>query len=213
MKLIAFGDSFTYGLVKKPYRLSEKDSKQQSFIKQLEKNISIFDKSINFAECGASNLQIASILYREIKKLDTKDCFVFVGWTVFSRNQYWNNKYKEYRTYDTNKHSELIEKLYLDTEYSVLAVENLLNKLKIPFCMIQAFHDHGDEDFTLIDKSYNIKNWINWSKPNNTLFDICAKRYLSNENYSDSKIYHKNRDFRNEFIAEYRHPSKKDMLK
>ena len=212
MKLLAFGDSFTYGLVKEPYRLSEKDSKQQSFVKNLEKNISVFKKSNNFAECGASNLQIASTVYREIKKQKDKNCFVFVGWTTFTRNAHWMNKFEQYRTYDGNKHQDNIEKLYFDTEYSVLSVENLLTKLDIPFCMIQAFHDHADEDF-LIDKTYQIKNWINWSRPNNTLFDICAERYLSDKHYDDSKIYHAHRDFKNQFIAECRHPSEQGHIK
>jgi hypothetical protein len=192
--------------------LTKEQSNQQSFIKKLEENISVFSSSINFAECGASNIQIASTLYREIKRLDTKDCFIFVGWTTFGRNAHWHNEFQQYRTYPENKHKDSIEKLFFDTESSILFVENLLSKLGIPYCMIQAFHDHADDDF-LVGKRHFIKNWINWNKPNNTLFDICAERYLSNEVYADSKIYHRDRNFKNRFIAECRHPSREGHIK
>lgn len=215
MKLIAFGDSFTHGLIKKPNRLTKEQSNQQSFIKNLEKNMPEFDKSKNCADCGASNLQIASTVYRELKKKslpDLRNCFVFVGWTTFTRNSEWHNDFEQYRTYPKNKHKDSVEKLILDTESSMLFVENLLKKLEIPYCMIQAFHNHLEEKDFLVGQEQRIKNWINWSRPNNTLFDICAKRYLSDKKFADSTVYHAIRDTDTDLIAECKHPSKKGHI-
>lgn len=206
MKLIAFGDSFTYGLIKEPVRLAEKQCHLNSFINHLANMIPEFNGSWdNYAQCGSSNKAIASVLYNTLPKIDLKNSFIFIGWSTHTRNTEWSREFKQYRTRVWERH-DTMDRLLFDTESSILFVENLLTKLNVPYCMVQAFHDHTEDNF-LIKKDYEYKNWINWNKPNNTLFDICTNRYLSKKKFSDNKIYFRDRNVDKKYLAECLHPN------
>jgi hypothetical protein len=215
MKLISFGDSFTMGFAT---GLTHEQSKQISFINQLQ-HYTDFTSFENLAVPGSSNSQIAYAVYNWAKTHDTKDCFVFVGWTTFIRNSNWvNDEYK--RSYSPDKFSFFrrtkIENFYLpdsiqrqifDTERDILATANLLEQLGIPYCMMQSFDDHTLIKECVINKSIPLPNWINWSEKNNTLIDICCGRYLTNVAHQDYGKNHKQFDVGNQFLTPCKHPN------
>jgi hypothetical protein len=221
MKFIAFGDSFTQGF---STGLTEDESKETSFVNQLKNYTTQFTDYVNYAVPGSSNTQIAYQVYNWVKSNDTKDCFVFIGWTTFIRNSTWiNDKYS--RIGNTNKfrffQKTKIEKLYLpdsikrqifDTERDILATSKLLEQLGIPYCMIQGFDDHTLVQECLVGKQLSFPNWINWNRRNNTMIDICYERYLSDTAHNDYGKNHKQFDLSSKYLTECKHPNKEGHL-
>lgn len=217
MKLVAFGDSFVQGFAK---GLDRDQSLEQSFVNRLRDHIDCFTGYDNRAVPGASNTQIAYDIYQWTKQQDIRDCFVFVGWTTFIRESYWEmESYKRKDApYDRTpfswfkKHSiryinEDIRKQIFDTERNIFSTSKILEILGIPHCMIQSFDDHTMMSSSVIGKK-NFNSWIHWGEKNNTLMDICCERYLSSDNHSDYGMNHKEFKVKNRYLTdECLHPN------
>ena len=207
MRIIAFGDSFTMGLITEPERYSIQQSHENSFINRL-KHLLPVDKCINLADPGASNLQILFNLRKWLLNNSYEDTFVFIGWTTFTRESVWDEEQARYITNTKNRTTDIRQTTH-DTECAILSACSMLERLNIKYCMIQAFEDHTrlEKDF-LINKNIEIPGWINWKNNNNTLWDICLERYLEPKKYSDALEYFKRRKVKNtKYLADCLHPS------
>ena len=212
MRIVAFGDSFTNGLIKLPRRFTREESHENSFVNKIYCNSSMFDEYLNLADNGCGNRQIASKIYKTLLAGDiNENDFVFIGWSSLTRNADWND---DYYNVPNNRNIDY-KKLIYDTESSILSTHMLLKIKKIKHCMIQAFHDYSNQtdiDF-LLHKDLNLPCWINFQKRNNTLMDICMLRYLSNENFEDVKNHHKEKYVNHtKYLAECYHPNKNGHL-
>lgn len=205
MKIIAFGDSFTMGLITEPKRLTDIEANENSFVNRLTKILPV-EGYKNYAEPGASNLQIAYNFKNWLLKNRSTNDFVFIGWTTYTRDTAWNNKKLKYETVNKNKNA--VQKISFDTEMAISSTIQLLNQFNIKYSMIQAFQDHtlSQKNF-LLSKTEELPNWINWNKNNNTIWDICKEQYLDDKQYDENKNYFKLRSAKTKYLAPCLHPS------
>lgn len=201
-RIVAFGDSFTYGLIKIPLQRiihTEERIQIKSYGEYIAESFNLeFD---NKGICGAGNPTIANVIYNyEFKPGD----FALISWSGINRPFKWNPKTKKV---DCNTKTNLEESVYMG-EVSVRFIQNFLEDYKIPFLMISAFQDYR----TLkVGKFNNFNdNWIEPSKSNNTLFDIIALTWLDKDPAKYNELTnHTDFDVSNEFIAPCKHPSEK----
>lgn len=203
MKLVAFGDSFTQGLILDMENNFQENTfaHQQSinYITQLSK---YFDDSLkieNYAAPGASNPQIASRVFDFVKRQEClEDTIILVSWTSPHRQFYYStilNQGKDIMDdaviIPEGGPYEMLQDHLIHGVYGLCAVRN------IPLLMTNSFADfqkieHADEYQDLkekikCDKIMNLNYffdeevYIEWSKPNNSLFDICCDLWLSGE--------------------------------
>jgi len=207
MRIVAFGDSFTNGLIKLPKRYTQEESHQNSFVNKMFQSSKIFTDYSNLADNGCGNRQIASKIYKcLLEKKISKNDFVFIGWSSLTRTALWDNEY--YKTPDNNVVD--YKQLIYDTESSILSTHMILKLQGIRHCMIQAFHDYSSQTDIkyLLEKNINFPCWINFQKNNNTLMDICMLRYLSEAKFKDIKNHHKEKYVQHtKYLAECYHPN------
>lgn len=203
MNLVVFGDSFAHGINKEPYRMLNEESNAQSFAQQIVDQSNVFSECINNGKSGNSNGCIAHDVYQYTLENNTSNCFFLICWTTPLRRHRWNGK-----TYvpcnaqiaEYTNHSRIYETLR-----DIALVANFLQHNNIPYLMTQAFDDL--KKYTH-DKTIMIPNWIEYPAPNNTLFDICAKRWLSDVEHNDYKKNHATFDVETEYLAGCKHPNK-----
>lgn len=203
MDLVVFGDSFAHGLNKTPYRFSDRESNRQSFPQQIVDQSDVFSACVNKGLPGHSNGCIAHDVYQYVIEKNTSDCFFLVCWTTFMRRHHWDgNTYVPCRKDPPHftDHGRIYETLR-----DIAFVTNLLQHNNIPYLMTQAFDDL--KKYTH-DKTIMIPNWIEYPAPNNTLFDICAKRWLSDVEHNDYKKNHAAFDVVTKYLAGCKHPNK-----
>ena len=199
-RIVGFGDSFTYGLIKVPLQRiihTEERIQVKSFGEYIAHDLDF--EFENKGICGAGNPTIANVIYNyEFKPGD----FALISWSGINRPFKWNLNTK---TVDWNAKTNLEESLYMG-EVSVRFIQNFLEDYKIPFLMISSFQDYKTLKSTKFN-NFN-SNWIEPFKFNNTLFDIVALRWLDKEPAKYKKVdNHTNFDVKNKFIAPCKHPS------
>lgn len=202
-RIVAFGDSFTYGLVKLPVereKFLEERRQVTSFGEYIASGLR--KKFENTGICGAGNPTIANTVYNfEFKPGD----FALISWSAVNRPFKWN---RSKRSVDWQATSyDQYENIYM-SEVSIRFIENYLQDYGVPYIMISAFQDYKTFDSGKFNNFS--ENWIEPTKFNNTLFDIVALRWLN----SKSIKYKPNTtnlsfDVSNEFIAPCKHPSEK----
>lgn len=216
MKFVAFGDSFVNGFS----RGSDNDtSLRRSFVNKLSNHLDYFSEYQNKSTVGASNTQIAYDVYRWLEQRDSDNCFVFIAWTTFIRESYWEiESYKRKDApYDKTPFNFLkkwnvtyidnnIKKQLFDLERNIFSIAKMLENLGLHYNMIQSFDDHTMMNQCFL-KDKEFPAWINWNMTNNTLIDICYERYLSPTLHHEYGINHKEFHTKNKYLTDCMHPN------
>jgi hypothetical protein len=183
MKLVAFGDSFTAG------DWETINHRDVSYVARLcEITDSIFGTWDNHARGGYSNIQIAFSVYKYLQenKNSLEDKFFLIGWTSYARYSTANVRHEDsrrhYAPHDayefTSKPSQYplsTNLLIYETDMAILAINTLLQRMNVPFAMIQAFDEHTNHPWAT---TKDMPNWINGARKSNTLMHIIAQHYL-----------------------------------
>ena len=223
MKLVAFGDSFTHGLIKVPYRTNYKESHELSFVRHISDASDHITSYENHAHPGISNGVIAWTVYKYVVENDVSDCIFFIGWTTGTRAHRWDNDLSSY------VNSNFAQKGFtrgwplkndsceaFENETLILGINGLLEKLNVPYVMIQAFDDiksmpmrhTGSVNQTKSMLSdLHLPNWIEHPKKNNMLVDIMHGHWLDKDDYANKNLYHDRYAIKNQYIAGCGHPS------
>lgn len=186
MKLLTFGDSWTYGWdIDDPSIKSEKDFKTYDprndayripkiWPTKLAKMMNVDIK--NYSSGGASNDLIMHILLREIVELlnqgnKPEDLFVIVGWSSPERKMFWDATYEKPQNFDvrpyieyfSNTHEKKFHAMY--TKY-FHCPEEYCSRFVNSSLLVQTFLDSLGIKWCQFNAFYHsanthIKNWKN----------------------------------------------------
>jgi len=199
MKLVAFGDSFTEGLIKEPIENTQEERAEINYANQLLKLDNPFTSLENLAYRGNGNETIAYKIYKRLQS-DYKDCFFLVAWSAPARQGMYIKKDDEYKT----DHHPTIKHYKFQTEMLMLGIHFALNEFKVPHAFINAFSPHTHYSNLFNSKFFNKINYINSTYKRNTLFDIIAERY-GNTSEPDQKEFFDVAS--NKYISKCNHPT------
>ena len=210
MKLFAFGDSFTYGLVKENTR-----TKVKSYIEIIGDMLGI--EVLNKARPGSGNAEIASNLSNSLLMSEIEeDDFVFVGWSGLTRPFAWDKSQSGYSnkmqfpiktSHGFIKEPETEECVNMSA-LSMRYTSDVLTKRNIKHLMISNFVDHKTFLFDL-QKDEEWSDWIEYNRYNNTVYDICAGTWLDETPDLTASVLknHNDTGFTNQYIAGCQHPT------
>ena len=181
-KIAVFGDSFPAGTYRREedFKLnSETDRLETSFVHQLEVLTGI--PCENHGRHANSNLGIHHDVWKYIiKNAEKMDTFFLICWTGIlrtgeysSETQRFENEKERYLSRDLDYTREC----WVNYNY-IVATYNLLTKFGVNFKFTSSFLDYKTSVINgYLDKDIKDK-WIEWDRPNNTLYNIVAENFL-----------------------------------
>lgn len=161
--LWAFGDSFTAGNAKDmsqgmPFPLGNTIGKHRAYPDFIAKKLRL--RTVNLAEGGHGNNDIVNTLIKASPNFNPQDDFIVIGLTTPFRNRIEATPL------------EALRHLLVDLG----TIENFLNGYK--YIITSAFCPLSPYYFKPEEIEFNVKNYVEWGKPNNTLIDICGDTWL-----------------------------------
>lgn len=229
-RLVVFGDSFVEG-----YYDDRKEGQRvfdQTFVHHLGELLEV--EVLSLGKSRSSNLAISNQVMSHIRNTDEDSLKKDVFLVVFSE---WNRLTFRSRVHDSEDPNVLGGKVpenidqnkepicRTETENSYLAVSHICQKLNIPYRMInsfcyQSFLDTitvwesgrrlGRKDWSMISPSGD-KNWIENNSLYNTLYDICAERWMKTGDKPPMVDYLKHTKMTSDkkYFTECMHPNEK----
>lgn len=164
--LWAFGDSFTAGNAKDISRgtvfpMGNAIGKPRAYPELIARRLRL--RCVNLAEGGRGNNEIVSTLIKATPNFDPHRDFIIVGLTTPFRNRIESTPMQALK--------------YLIEELSM--IEKVLNGYK--YIITSAFCPLVPYYFSTEDLDFNVPNYVEWGKPNNTLIDICGGTWLDSD--------------------------------
>ena len=171
--LWSFGDSFTAGSAKffaqeTPFPFCNTVGGYTAYPWYIAQHFAM--RSVNLAVGGSNNGAILNQLANAFGSIDFRTDFIIIGLSTPFRGK--KDKTKEHVLKDLN--------------YVLGTIENLLNQHR--YIITSAFGSLAPFVFDTEHLNYPVKNYVEWGKPNNTLYDICSNNWLKEPDLDLEKV-------------------------
>lgn len=157
-RLVAFGDSFVWGLIKELKKPNVKSTRRaESFTKLLAKKLGVMYTDRSWRGWGNSEI------YNAVIKLGVKETdLVIVSWSGINRDIYKN--------IGTSDKKVFRKSLWLD---AIVNTTEYLDNVGCEYYYLSSFQDYRLTAPTRLPK-YCTKNWLWYDQPYSTLHDFCV---------------------------------------
>ena len=179
--LLVFGDSFPAGLNKDEHGTHNSLEEQNKicFGTQMNRYIDI-ENVWNYGFAGRSNLAIAHDVLQHVSTHGFQDSFVIICWTGLFRDSKWNDEKQKFEATEYTEQPDYLKEVFNSRAY-ILNTYDLLKKLNVDFLFTSSFLDYKETLLGTYLKGCR-ENWIEWEKPNNTLFNIASNTFCAKTN-------------------------------